>query len=148
MEIPGSGIVNRYIAAQGPLPNTCRDFWQMIWEQQCRLVVMLTTKVTNAGSYWSTIGRLLLALVPDPGGDSALAFSMVTTSEGSNWTGKVKKDVGLAKRPSLSCIAAQNVQFLAKEFSPEVVRLQSIAVGSSWLCGHRLLNQSLWSSLP
>lgn len=29
MEIPGSGIVNRYIAAQGPLPNTCTDFWQV-----------------------------------------------------------------------------------------------------------------------
>ena len=29
MEIPSSGIVNRYIAAQGPLPNTCADFWQV-----------------------------------------------------------------------------------------------------------------------
>ena len=29
MEIPGSGIINRYIAAQGPLPNTCTDFWQV-----------------------------------------------------------------------------------------------------------------------
>ena len=51
MEIPGSGVVNRYIAAQGPLPNTCRDFWQMIWEQQCRLVVMLTTKVSHYKQY-------------------------------------------------------------------------------------------------
>jgi len=43
MEIPTSGIVNRYIAAQGPLPNTCGDFWQMVWEQQSTLIVMLTT---------------------------------------------------------------------------------------------------------
>ena len=39
MEIPGSGMVNRYIAAQGPLPNTCADFWEMVWQQQITLVV-------------------------------------------------------------------------------------------------------------
>lgn len=56
MEIPVSGIVNRYIAAQGPLPTTCADFWQMIWEQQSTLVVMLTTKVERGRikchQYW------------------------------------------------------------------------------------------------
>ncbi|XP_064614139.1 tyrosine-protein phosphatase non-receptor type 4-like [Liolophura sinensis] len=56
MEIPGSGIINRYIAAQGPLPNTCMDFWQMVWEQQASLVVMLTAKVERGRpkchQYW------------------------------------------------------------------------------------------------
>lgn len=56
MEIPGSGIVNRYIAAQGPLPNTTGDFWEMVWSQQCTLVVMLTTKVergrVKCHQYW------------------------------------------------------------------------------------------------
>lgn len=42
MEIPGSGIVNRYIAAQGPLASTCEDFWLLVWEQRVTLVVMLT----------------------------------------------------------------------------------------------------------
>jgi len=59
MEIPGSGILNRYIAAQGPLPNTCADFWQMVWEQQSRLVVMLTTKVergrVKCHQYWPNL---------------------------------------------------------------------------------------------
>lgn len=30
MEIPARGVINRYIAAQGPLEKTCGDFWQVI----------------------------------------------------------------------------------------------------------------------
>lgn len=45
MEIPASSLINRYIACQGPLPNTCPDFWQMTWEQGSSMVVMLTTQV-------------------------------------------------------------------------------------------------------
>lgn len=45
MEIPASSLINRYIACQGPLPNTCSDFWQMTWEQGSSMVVMLTTQV-------------------------------------------------------------------------------------------------------
>eukprot|EP00048_Salpingoeca_helianthica_P009150 m.131035 g.131035 ORF g.131035 m.131035 type:complete len:4598 (-) comp14790_c0_seq1:87-13880(-) len=32
-----------YIAAQAPLPHTTAEFWQMAWENQARIVVMLTT---------------------------------------------------------------------------------------------------------
>merc|ERR1719495_52290 len=56
MEIPGSGIINRYIACQGPLSTTCTDFWVMIWEQQSTLIVMLTTVVeqgrVKCHRYW------------------------------------------------------------------------------------------------
>lgn len=45
MEIPGSNITNRYIACQGPLIATCPHYWMMVWQQQCRLIVMLTTCV-------------------------------------------------------------------------------------------------------
>lgn len=43
MDIPKTGLLLRYIAAQGPLRHTCSDFWQMVWEQESTLIIMLTT---------------------------------------------------------------------------------------------------------
>uniref|UniRef100_A0A3Q2YP71 protein-tyrosine-phosphatase n=1 Tax=Hippocampus comes TaxID=109280 RepID=A0A3Q2YP71_HIPCM len=46
----------RYVAAQGPLPQTCSHFWQSVWEQQSHTIVMLTTLTergrTKCHQYW------------------------------------------------------------------------------------------------
>ena len=61
MTIPGSGIVNRYVATQGPLSTTSIDFWYMAWELQSNLVIMLTTIVERGRikchKYWPDVGE-------------------------------------------------------------------------------------------
>ncbi|XP_033887953.2 receptor-type tyrosine-protein phosphatase O-like isoform X1 [Acipenser ruthenus] len=40
--IPGYRSPQEYIATQGPLPETRNDFWKMVLQQKCHMVVMLT----------------------------------------------------------------------------------------------------------
>ncbi|XP_049641225.1 receptor-type tyrosine-protein phosphatase N2 [Suncus etruscus] len=52
-----------YIAAQGPLPATVADFWQMVWESGCVVVVMLTPLAESGEQqchhYWPDSGANL-----------------------------------------------------------------------------------------
>lgn len=42
-----SESVSRFIATQGPLPHTFEDFWEMVLQQRCPVIVMLTRLVDN-----------------------------------------------------------------------------------------------------
>uniref|UniRef100_A0A6P7GN49 protein-tyrosine-phosphatase n=1 Tax=Diabrotica virgifera virgifera TaxID=50390 RepID=A0A6P7GN49_DIAVI len=63
MSISGTETINRYIATQGPLPATTEDFWQMILEEECNLIVMLTTIIERGRAkchkYWPGLGEAL-----------------------------------------------------------------------------------------
>ena len=44
-EVPGSE--KRYIATQGCLPETVNDFWKMIWQEDTRVIVMISNEVES-----------------------------------------------------------------------------------------------------
>ncbi|KAL0369204.1 UNVERIFIED_CONTAM: Protein-tyrosine-phosphatase PTP1 [Sesamum calycinum] len=45
--LPTSESVSRFIATQGPLSHTSEDFWEMIIQYHCPVIVMLTRVVDN-----------------------------------------------------------------------------------------------------
>lgn len=54
--MPGYHSKKDFIATQGPLPNTLKDFWRMVWEKNVYAIVMLTKCVeqgrTKCEEYW------------------------------------------------------------------------------------------------
>lgn len=55
------------VCLQGPLPNTCGHFWEMVWEQKSRGVVMLN-RIMEKGSVSSCRNPLpLLSTYTQPG---------------------------------------------------------------------------------
>ena len=43
--IDGYKTPRAYIACQGPLPHTTADFWRMVWEQRCFVIIMATKEI-------------------------------------------------------------------------------------------------------
>ncbi|NXR83556.1 PTPRJ phosphatase, partial [Pycnonotus jocosus] len=72
--MPGYNSKKAFIAAQGPLPNTIEDFWQMIWEKSIYSIVMLTKCVeqarTKCEQYWpdkqpKSYGDIIVTMVSE-----------------------------------------------------------------------------------
>lgn len=60
IKVSVSGIEWDYIATQGPLHNTCQDFWQMVWEQGVAIIAMVTAEEEGGREksfrYWPRLG--------------------------------------------------------------------------------------------
>uniref|UniRef100_A0A3Q1EXP3 protein-tyrosine-phosphatase n=1 Tax=Acanthochromis polyacanthus TaxID=80966 RepID=A0A3Q1EXP3_9TELE len=60
IRITVSGQEWSYIATQGPLSNTCQDFWQMVWEQGVSIIAMVTAEEESGREksfrYWPRLG--------------------------------------------------------------------------------------------
>ncbi|KAJ8311384.1 hypothetical protein KUTeg_010739 [Tegillarca granosa] len=69
--IDGYHKVEAYIAAQGPTEATVNDFWKMVWQLECKSIVMLTNLVeggvTKCKKYW-------------PDGNEVMTYGSVTVS--------------------------------------------------------------------
>ncbi|KAM9342994.1 receptor-type tyrosine-protein phosphatase V-like isoform 2-T4 [Pholidichthys leucotaenia] len=54
--VPGGGSERDFICTQGPLPHTVADFWRMVWEQNVRMIVMVTAlqykDIVLCENYW------------------------------------------------------------------------------------------------
>lgn len=50
-----------YISTQGPIESTFMDFWRMIWQTGCRIIVMVTLNIENevlkCDRYWPSLGE-------------------------------------------------------------------------------------------
>eukprot|EP01113_Clastostelium_recurvatum_P013307 TRINITY_DN1701_c0_g1_i1.p1 TRINITY_DN1701_c0_g1~~TRINITY_DN1701_c0_g1_i1.p1 ORF type:complete len:482 (+),score=60.55 TRINITY_DN1701_c0_g1_i1:133-1578(+) len=56
-----AGSEKAYIATQGPLPHTRKDFWRMVWENTSSIIVMLGKDKENnrikVDRYWPEVGE-------------------------------------------------------------------------------------------
>lgn len=54
--VPGGGSERDFICTQGPLHHTMADFWRMVWEQNVRIIVMVTAlrhkDIVLCENYW------------------------------------------------------------------------------------------------
>ncbi|XP_065834466.1 receptor-type tyrosine-protein phosphatase delta-like [Oscarella lobularis] len=65
--IDGHEKKNAYVATQGPLKETVKDFWRMVWEQQSSTIVMLTNLEERGRSkcfkYWPDSGQQVYDMI-------------------------------------------------------------------------------------
>ncbi|XP_022661734.1 tyrosine-protein phosphatase 10D-like isoform X5 [Varroa destructor] len=80
--IPGYNSPREFIVTQGPLHSTRDDFWRMVWEQNCRAIVMLTRCVEKGREkcdhYWP------FDMQPVYYGD--IQVTILTESQYPDWT--------------------------------------------------------------
>lgn len=56
-EVNPSENISRFIATQGPLPETFEDFWEMILQNHCPAIVMLT-RLVDADKVFKILSHL------------------------------------------------------------------------------------------
>ncbi|KAM9846087.1 receptor-type tyrosine-protein phosphatase O [Aulostomus maculatus] len=80
--IPGYKRPKEYIATQGPLPETRNDFWKMVLQQKCPIIVMLTQcnerRRVKCDHYWP--------FTDEPVMYGEISVEMLSETESPEWT--------------------------------------------------------------
>lgn len=80
--IPGYKHGKEYIATQGPLPETRNDFWKMVLQQKCPIIVMLTQcnerRRVKCDHYWP--------FTDEPVMYGEISAEMLSETESPEWT--------------------------------------------------------------
>ncbi|CEF59274.1 Tyrosine-protein phosphatase non-receptor type 6 [Strongyloides ratti] len=63
-EFPDLACINKhYISTQGCLPNTINDFWEMVWQEESHIIVMVTKEIERmkikCTRYWPENNKVL-----------------------------------------------------------------------------------------
>ncbi|KAL7050192.1 hypothetical protein ACKWTF_003982 [Chironomus riparius] len=108
MEIP-NGKINRYIAAQGPLATTVKDFWRMVQQESSHLIVMLTTVMergrVKCHQYWPSCNEIL---------DMGDTFTVKCLNETADSTGSfVDRNLIMIDGKTGESRTIQHMQYLA-----------------------------------
>ncbi|KAK9330916.1 protein-tyrosine phosphatase-like protein [Lipomyces starkeyi] len=109
--IRAHGSTKQYIATQGPLPETFSDFWSVVWDQNVRVIVMLTpTKEggqVKCHSYWQDTRYGQLTLRP-------LSEQEVVLSSKTNTKVRIRKfSLSLASQPFSPFREITHIQYVS-----------------------------------
>lgn len=102
----------RYIASQGPLPATFDDFWSVVWDNDVRVIVMLTAE-SEGGQlkchpYWKgrSFGPIRLRALSEKKVSLDIDKHRSTSSQGS--TGSVKPAEAMRRRANTTTTLPEN----------------------------------------
>jgi len=112
----------RYIASQGPLPATFDDFWSVIWDNDVRVIVMLTAE-SEGGQlkchpYWKgrSFGSIRLRALSEK--KISLDIDKHRSASGQGSTGSVKPAEAMRRRANTTTTPPQNVSGSAQAGTP------------------------------
>nr|CAB3265293.1 receptor-type tyrosine-protein phosphatase epsilon [Phallusia mammillata] len=96
----------KFIAAQGPRPVTVQHFWQMIWEQNCKTIVMLTNVLEKTKQkcekYW-----------PEPNENLRFGKYAVKTDQEESYGSYIVRSISITRSDLSECRYVTHYHFAA-----------------------------------
>lgn len=125
--VPGGCSERDFICTQGPLRNTMADFWRMVWEQNVRVIVMVTAlkqkDVVFCDQYWplergtECFGSIKVSTLARKRGPDFIITTIHLRHSGrpaertiTHYYYPVWPDQGVPKDPSSLCVFTEQVR--------------------------------------